>query len=197
MNSVDNLKVITFLHSLWSISLLISDKKAYEICESLKEKFPNLLEKLYIIYDKHKERNMFDDRSFPRYVVDLLCVQTKHSLADKLSDGRFRTVCDERCRCCKSWNDGVRSRAFEQANIEIDKMLDDPSGNFELFHEFAQLAVQNEEQRQEALMTESLRVATALPDAVALSVAVAAALPVAVAAALPTSTDDNGCPMYD
>ena len=78
-------------------------------------------------------------------------------------------------------------------------MLDDSSGNFELFHEFAQLAVQNEEQRQEALMTESLRVATALPDAVALSVAVAAALPVAVAAALPTSTstDDDGCVMYD
>ena len=180
---------------------IISDKKAYEICESLKEKFPNLLEKLRNLYDKHKERNKFDDRSFHRYVVDLLYVQTKHSLAHGRFAGHPISICDPicGCRCCKSWNDGVRSRAFEQANIEIKKMLDDSSGNFELFHEFAQLAVQNEEQRQEALMTESLRVATALPDAVALSVAVAAALPVAVAAALPTSTstDDDGCVMYD
>jgi hypothetical protein len=185
------------LGALWSISWQISDKKADAFCKILEKRSPQLLETLRNLYDKHKERNMFDDRSFPRYVVDLLCVQTKHSLAAKLSAGRFRIVCDERCRCCESWNDGVKSRAFEEANIEIKKMLDDPSGNFELFYEFAQLAVQNEEKRQEIRMSQSLRVATALPDAVALSVAVAAALPVAVAPALPPSKDDEDCPMYD
>jgi hypothetical protein len=76
-------------------------------------------------------------------------------------------------------------------------MLEDPSNSFEHFHKFAKLAVQNELQRQEIRMSQSLRVATALPDAVALSVAVAAALPVAVAPALPPSKDDEDCPMYD
>jgi hypothetical protein len=185
------------LGALWSISSQISDKKADAFCKSLEKRSPELLETLRNLYDKHKERNMFDDRSFCRYVVDLIYLQTKKSLSDRLSADHLKEVCDERCRCCESWNDGVRSRAFEQATIEINKMLEAPSGNFELFHEFAQLAVQNEVERQEIRMSQSLRVATALPDAVALSVADASALPVAVAAALPTCTDEDDSVMYD
>lgn len=189
---------IAALAALGGFSSDIFDEKADAFCESLKKESPDLLETLRNLYDKHKERNTFDDRSFPRYVVDLLYEQTKKSLSDRLSAGLLNEVCDERCKCCESWNDGVRSRAFEQANSEIKKMLEDPSGNFKLFHEFAQLAVQNELERQEALMTQSLRVAAALPVAasVVFPVPAAAALPVAVAA-FPPSKDNEDCAMYD
>ena len=178
----------------------IPDEKALAFYESLKQRSPELLEILRLLFEKHKKRYTLDDGSFPRYVADLINLQTKKILSDGLSAGHLKEICDERfgCRCCQSWNDGVRSNAFKQANIQIKEMLEDPSGNFELFHEFAQLAVQNEVERQEALMTESLRVAAALPVAasVVFPVPAAATFPVA-AAAFPPSKDEDDSAMYD
>ena len=184
--------------ALGGFSSKISDKKAHALCESLEKESPDLLETLKNLYDKHKERNTFDDTSFPCYVVDLIYLQTKKFLSDRLSAGLLKELCDKRCKCCALWTEGVRRRAFEQANIEIDKMLEDPSNSFELFHEFAQLAVQNEVERQEALMTESLRVAAALPVAASVVFPVPAAAALSVAAAsFPPSNDDEDCAMYD
>jgi hypothetical protein len=189
---------IAALAALGGFLSKISDEKADAFCKSLEKRSPDLLETLKNLYDKHKERNPFDGRSFYRYVVDLIYLQTKNSLSDRLSAGLLKELCDERCRCCALWNDDVRRRSFSEADIQIKEMLEDPSGNFELFHEFAQLAVQNEVERQEALMTESLRVAAALPVAasVVFPVPAAAALSVA-AAAFPPSKDKDDSEMYD
>jgi hypothetical protein len=196
MNSVSC--ALGAVSALWSISSQISDENADAFCKSLEKESLDLLETLKNLYDKHKERNTFDDRSFCRYVVDLIYLQTKNSLSNRLSAGLLKEVCDERCKCCESWNDGVRSRAFSKADIQIKKMLEDPSGNFELFHEFAKLAVQNEVERQEIRMSQSLRVAAALPVAASVVFPVPAATTFPVAAvAFPPSKDDEDCAMYD
>jgi hypothetical protein len=183
---------IAALAALGGFSSKISDEKADAFCKSLEKKSPELLEKMTLLFEKHKKRNTFDDTSFPRYVVDLLYEQTKNSLAHGRFAGHFIDICDpiRGCKCCDSFNMTVREHSFSQARKEIDKMLEDPSNSFELFHEFAKLAVQNEVERQEALMTQSLRVAAALP------VPAATTFPVA-AAAFPPSKDDEDCAMYD
>jgi hypothetical protein len=178
--------------ALWSISSKITDKKAIAFYESLKKKSPNVLEKLRLLYETHKTRNTFDDRSFYRYAVDLLCLQTKQSLSIGIFAGHSIAICDtiRGCKCCESFNQEVRQHSLSQAINEIDKMLKDASNSFELFHEFAELAVQNEAQRQANPMSQSLRVADALPVA-------AAAFPVAVAVAVALQVDSADLPVTD
>jgi hypothetical protein len=187
--------VFSVLSASWSISQIISNKKAIAFCESLEERSPDVFKKLRLLHKMHKEINKFDDRSFHRYVVDLLYVQTKHSLADKLSAGRFETVCDSihGCGCCDSWNNDGKSRAFEQAKEQIKLMIEGTS--FELFHEFAELAVQNEEERQKFFMTQSLREAFAVQPKLPLVIH----SPNFQVSTTPGASNfaDDGTPMYD
>lgn len=180
------------LCALWSISSKIPDEKAIAFCESLKERSPEVLKKLRLLYETHKTRNTFDDITFDRYAVDLLCLQTKQSLSIGIFAGHSIAICDtiRGCKCCDSFNQKVRENSLSQARKEIDRMVEDPSNSFKLFHEFAELAVQNEAQRQANPMSQSLRVADALPVA-------AAAFPVAVAVAVALQVDSADLTVTD
>ncbi len=190
---------IAALAALGGFSLKISDEKADAFCKSLEKRSPELLEKMKLLFEKHRKRYTFDDTSFPRYVVDLLYEQTKNSLAHGRFAGHFIDICDpiRGCKCCDSFNMTVREHSFSQARKEIDKMLEDPSNSFELFHEFAHMAFYNASKHEDDLVARSLRVAASLQiadDAVPIVVD-SAALP--VAAILSTSTDYDDCAMYD
>ena len=172
---------------LLSISSDISDKKADSILESLNERNPDLFEKMTLLFERHKKRNTYDRRSFSRYVLDLIYEQTKNSLSMGRFAGHPISICDpiRGCDCCESFNQKVREHSFRLAINEINKMLEEPSNSFELFHEFADLAFQNASKHEDELVERSLHVA--------------ASLQIASSAALSTSTneDEYDCAMYD
>lgn len=184
-----NSALAAIARALGGISPEISEEHAKRICESLKQKSPKLFEKIAPLYEKNRERYPFDDRSFDSFVADLVYMQTRASLSMQHSVGHLRPVCNTRfgCRCCESFNEGVERHAYKKAEEDISNMLKDPSASYSLFHGFAELAVQNEMERQSFLDSEAERVYSP-PQ-------VATALQVAEIQQYPESADDSA--MYD
>ena len=102
----------------------VSEEQSISFCESLDAISPEYCKTLRRVYKKHRDKNVSDDSSFSRFLVDLFHPQAKKFLATKHTTDYLRTVCNTSfgCTCCESWNDAVRERAFELATDEIAKM---------------------------------------------------------------------------
>jgi len=125
----------------------ISDDQAISILKSLETQSPELVKEFSILYGKFQKGRFCDDRSFAQFVAELIYFEAVHALTEMAVP--LTSICDSRlgCKCCESLKFYVRGTAYKEAVKQITEDLQDPSQDFKLLLEFAELAVQNERKK--------------------------------------------------
>jgi hypothetical protein len=124
----------------------ISNDQANAFLQALLLKSPELVEELKILCGKSQKGRFWDDRSFAQFVAELIYSEAVHALTERSVP---LTICDRRfgCKCCESFKFYARGTAYKEADKQITEDLQDPSQDFKLLLEFAELAVQNERKK--------------------------------------------------
>jgi len=125
----------------------ISDDQANSILKSLETQSPELVEEFSILYGKSQKERFWNGRSFAQFVAELIYSEAVHALTERSVP--LASICESRlgCKCCESIKFYARGTAYKEAVKQITEDLQDPSQDFKLFIEFAELAVQNERKK--------------------------------------------------